>query len=311
MDGAAGEAPPEEGAEAGAPLWRDEEPEVAGDEAADVAEELVIEPEEALVEAAEPAEAAAKEEKESAHEPAPLPVESLDACPNCGSPMRGKEALVCMRCGYDIKHLKVIETETEKEEPAKAAPRKGKAAAARDEADEQRPLTRRGLGGVRFPLALAAIGTTALTIGYLLGFRGLFPPTDVMTTEGEQLPPIAWSARFLELGRFPVLAGIWTLCGLGALFAGSWMFGRPLGDLRVAAARMLGIIVLVFCAQFIPIQDKVLSFAAEAAMSLLAFFLLSMLFFRLKPRDAGTVMAMAIVSFVVLYLGAQLLTWAV
>ena len=306
----AGPAEPEE--PAGAPLGMDEAAEAAPDEAEEAFEDLAIEPEEEAA-ASSPAEAVAepqtgpKAEAEPPREPQPLPVESLDACPNCGSPMREKDALVCLRCGYDLKHLKVIETETE--DRAKAKGRK-KEKAELEEVEERRPLAREGLGGLRLPLVLAVLAAAALIIGYLAGYQGLFPAVGEAAAAAEEAAPIEWARRFTELGKFPVLIGLWTLCAMGALVAGSWLFGRPLGDVGLGAARMLGIIIAAFCVRFLPVQDKVLSFAAEAAAALAVFFLLTMFFFRLRPRDAGTLLGLTLLACIVLYVGAKLMAWA-
>jgi len=42
----------------------------------------------------------------------PPAVAALDVCPNCASPLGGVDIIVCMRCGFDMKSLKVIKTDT-------------------------------------------------------------------------------------------------------------------------------------------------------------------------------------------------------
>jgi len=39
-------------------------------------------------------------------------IKGLDVCPNCASPLGGVDAVVCLRCGFDMKTLKVIKVET-------------------------------------------------------------------------------------------------------------------------------------------------------------------------------------------------------
>ncbi|MCZ6445243.1 MAG: hypothetical protein O6758_03555, partial [Planctomycetota bacterium] len=39
-------------------------------------------------------------------------VKALDTCPNCGASMAATDTLLCLRCGFDLKTLKVIKTVT-------------------------------------------------------------------------------------------------------------------------------------------------------------------------------------------------------
>ena len=39
-------------------------------------------------------------------------VKSLDICPNCGKAMGKARNLICLKCGFDLKTMKVIETKT-------------------------------------------------------------------------------------------------------------------------------------------------------------------------------------------------------
>jgi hypothetical protein len=73
-------------------------------------------------------------------------VRALDVCPNCGSPLGGVDVVVCLRCGFDLKSLKVIETET------------GGTAAPEAEKQEDRVLSEPGTGDYWLPWAMAAIG---------------------------------------------------------------------------------------------------------------------------------------------------------
>ena len=53
-----------------------------------------------------------------------------------------------------------------------------------------------------------------------------------------------------------------------------------------------------------------MTFIAEAGGQLLVFALLCMALFRLKLRDAGTLLALTASAFLVRYVTTQLLTWA-
>ncbi len=57
----------------------------------------------------EPSEVEPREPEPAA--PEPSAIKALDVCPNCGSPLGAVDVVVCMRCGFDLKSLKVIETE--------------------------------------------------------------------------------------------------------------------------------------------------------------------------------------------------------
>src|SRR5687768_17541375 len=81
-------------------------------------------------------------------------VKELDVCPNCGASMRGTDALVCLRCGFDLKTMRVVKTEVgEAVEPVAEAP----------------PLVRPGMGDLWLPAVIAAACGGFLLICYMAG----------------------------------------------------------------------------------------------------------------------------------------------
>ena len=101
-------------------------------------------------------------------EPAPDPpaetshVKALDVCPNCASPLGGVDTIVCLRCGFDMKTLKVIKVKTGETVAPEA-----------DEPEQAEPLCVPGVGGVGIPAVMAGVSLLLLTMGYLSGARGL------------------------------------------------------------------------------------------------------------------------------------------
>jgi hypothetical protein len=228
-------------------------------------------------------------------EPEPSGVQALDVCPNCGSPMRGRDTLVCMRCGFDLKAMKVIETETGQ-------------TTEEEEEERREPLVEEGAGDPWLPAALAIAAAVVLLIGYLAGAAGLFPQVRSALEEGA-LFSASWDARWGGAARFPLLIALWTMCGFGSLVAAAWLFGRPFGNVGLGALRMLAIIAIARCVGFLSFPWRLVEFTAEAIAAAAAFFILSMLLFRLKPRDAATVLVVTIVLFLALYVIARIVTW--
>lgn len=236
------------------------------------------------------------EPQEGTGEVAASGVHALDVCPNCGSPMRGSDTLLCMRCGFDLKSMKVIETKT------------GVTTGEEDEKEQREPLVQDGPGDPWLPLTLAIIGAVILLIGCLAGAGGLFPHLRATLEEGAALV-VTWNERWGAAARFPALIGLWTMCGFGALIAGAWLFGRPIGNVGLGALRMLGIVAIARCAGFIGFSWRVAEFLIESLLAAAMFFILTMLLFRVKPRDAATLLVMTIVLFLALFVIAHLVTW--
>jgi hypothetical protein len=232
----------------------------------------------------------------------PASPHDLDVCPNCGAPMRTGDTLVCMRCGFDLKTMTVVKTKTGEVE-------------AKPEAEPADPLVKRHAMEPWLPISLAGVAALILLIGYLVGATGLFPAVQAeATAEVAGEPPlpvtIGLADRMLGVARFPVRLGLWTLCGLGAVAAAAWVFGRPVGDVALAFWRMLAAVAVARLAGFVDLTSKPLEWFVEAVIQAGAFFLLVMGLFRFRPRNAGTIVGLTIVVFAILYGIARLVTWA-
>jgi hypothetical protein len=221
-------------------------------------------------------------------------IESLDVCPNCGATMTGADSLVCVRCGFDLKTMKAVKTEVGEEAPPE------------EEEEPAEPIAQSGSADPWLPLIAALIAALTIVIGLLAGAPGLF--NQAVNEEGVR-EAVAWSERWLALLRLPVLIGLWTLCGFGGLAFTAYYHHRPIGEIPIAAARLLAICVVARLAGFIDLGPFILEFVLEVIAAIAIAFVLSMLFFRLKPREAGLFVGVTTCSFIGLYLISHLVVW--
>ena len=243
-------------------------------------------------------------------EPLPLeaPVESRDGreaepCPNCGAPLRGDDALLCLRCGFDLKSMKVVQTASHDDDGA------GDGGADDDEVGEEASpasdLVCEGAGNHILPLVLLAISALTMIVGLLIGAQGLYPPL----AAGETVT--RWGDRFEALARYPVTTALWTVCAMGSLLAGAWLFARPFGDARLAFSRVIGIAAVAQTARFLSLPWRWVEVALESVLMAAVFVLLALALFRISLRDAVTLLALTIASFVFLALAASIIAWAI
>ena len=207
-------------------------------------------------------------------------VKSLDICPNCGKSMGKARNLICLNCGFDLKTMKVIETKT------------GETTLEEIEAQDKKPkpVSRRGRGDLWLPGGLAGFSMAVLLIGYAIGAAGLLPVDSVGRIRG----------LFEEMG----LLVIWAACGLGGLYCFARLQERPMGRWQRAAMRIAGITCTMRLATFLDIT-RVLEWPLEAILQIAIAASLSIFFFRIKPRDAGMLIIIAILIFLILYLLAM------
>ena len=219
-------------------------------------------------------------------------VKALDVCPNCGAPMPDAKTLVCLRCGFDLKRLEVIKTstgETEVDDEEDDGPKK------------KPPLTVPGRGGLWMPAVLAAVAVALLLLGYLAGVPNLFPKLEAAPTLAQ---------KFTGLLRAALLIPIWAGCGLGGLFFQSRLLERPVGDLQLAAVRMLGISAAMRLMVFVRVGPAFIAWPLLAIAEAAVFCGLTMVFFGLALRDAATTTLATLISFVVLWIAALAVNWA-
>ncbi len=228
---------------------------------------------------------------ESGEEQEPSSIRALDVCPNCGSPLGGIDAVVCLRCGFDLKTLKVIKVVT------------GEAAAPEAEAEEEEEpelLTEPGRGELWLPGSLAAGALGLLSVCYLAGWGGLFGAEE---TAG-------FGVRVAGLVKMATRTATWTLAGVGGLYVLAHMLTARLGDVKLAATRVLAIVGVVSLAALISIPSQALEWSVQLALQAGGFVGLSMAFFGLNVRDASTLLGVAFMSVVALVLISAAVLWA-
>ena len=212
-------------------------------------------------------------------------VKALDVCPNCGAAMPGADTLVCMRCGFDLKRLKVVETATGEIE-------------AEPEEKEPEPLSPSGRGDLWLPGALAAGSLLLLSIGYLFGSEGLLGPE---ASGGDRV-----SGVIKVLVRTAMVAA----SGLGGLAVLANVGERPLGDLKQAAVRMLGIVSVVTLATFFHAQAAPVEWTIEIILQAGAFMALAVGLYGLNARNAATLLGLTVVTVAAFLLMSWFVVWS-
>ncbi len=237
-------------------------------------------------------------EGEERPDPAASGVHALDVCPNCGSPMRGGDTIVCLECGYDLKTMTVVET-------VSAGP--GSDDADADGEDEADPLAA-AVGPSWLAVALAGAAGAVLVAGCLAGTPGLYRLAEA-AAEGDAPLVIGGPQRIEGLGRLVVSIALWSACGVGGLRTAAWILERPLGDLRRAAASMLAVVSIARLVSFLDLPGPSVELLVEGLGEALVFLGASILLFRLPPRTAAIVLGFTALSFLVLYATAWTVVW--
>lgn len=206
-------------------------------------------------------------------EPAKPGVRELDICPNCGAPMREGNRLVCLRCGFDLKTLQVLKTETGEQVEEED-----------DEEDEPpEPLSLPGRGDYMVPGIMAGLSVLLISIGYFANADGLH-----LQAGNDPLVDPAAVDRFAKWGEYLAYLVLGSMCALASLFIVARLNERPFGDWRLGMVRTVGIIATVWLAKFLNLGDGFFEFSFEWILHGGIFVGLSMFFFRLMPRDAAT-----------------------
>ncbi len=237
---------------------------------------------------------ATEDEPEPKRPETPSDIKALDICPNCGSPLGGVDTVVCLRCGFDFKTLKVIKVET------------GETTVPESEEDEPAaPLSVPGAGDLWLPTAMAAVGLGVLAIGYLAGAPGLF---EAASTPGEET--VGFFQRLRGLVGMLVRTGILTLAGLGGLSVLAHMLETRLGDVKLAAVRMLGISAAVGLLAFFNVESVFFELTIEAVCQAVAFVGLALVLFGLTLRNAATLMGLTVFAMIGLLILSWLVLWS-
>ena len=205
-------------------------------------------------------------------EPPKSSVKALDVCPNCGATMRQGNLLVCLRCGFDLKTLRVLETQTGEEVPEE------------DEDEPPEPLCQPGRGDFLVPGIVAGISVLLISIGYLAGADGLF---NLKTEDGFPIDPDA-AQRFGQWGVYLATLVLGSLCGLAGVFVVSRLNETTFGDWRLGSLRIVAVFATLWLAKFVDLGGGFVELSAEWILHGGIFVGLSMLFFRLTPRDGAT-----------------------
>ena len=218
-------------------------------------------------------------------------IKALDVCPNCASPLGGVDAVVCLRCGFDMKTLKVLKVKTGETAIPDA-----------DEPEQAEPLCVPGAGGVGLPAAMAGVSLVLLALGYLFGARGL------VAVPAEEA--VGFGARVGGLIGMLVRTGGLALAGMGGLSVLAHMLDRRFGDLRLAAVRLLGIFAALGLLRFFNLESLALERTMEAIFQAVIFVGLASVLFRLGIRDAATLMGVTVFSVIILLLVSALVLWS-
>lgn len=233
-----------------------------------------------------------------------VPLEEQFTCPNCNALMPDEDALVCLRCGFDIKSLNVQRTRIEK--PAEVDEDE-------DEADEEElgtetPICQPGRGDLWLPTMVGGLSAALLVAGYLAGAPGLYP--ELRATEPPALPA-GFMDRLTGIVSFTIIIALLTGCGLAGLWMLKMSLSRPLGDVKLAAARIAAIVVAIRLVTFINLgEHRQTEFMAESVLQAALFIGLSIVVFAIKPRTALMLGGFALITYLTIWITARLIVLA-
>jgi len=220
-------------------------------------------------------------------------VHELDVCPSCGASMRGEDQLVCLRCGFDLKTMRPIETQTLEEsvdEPGDDHTQ-----------DSRQALCQPGRGDVWMPGAVAAISALLLIIGCAGGVAGLFPGTDELN----------FGIRLLAVLQLLVRLLVWTGCVLGGLWCTAHLLNQqPLGDLKLAAVRSLAAVSLINLVRFLNLNHDTWELGVELVLQAGLLPPILMALFGINIRDAGWATLLAGAGLLAMVIAPLIVGWS-
>ena len=150
------------------------------------------------------------------------------------------------------------------------------------------------------PAAMAGVSLLLLAIGYLSGSLALLGGTE----------SVGFGTRLIGLLAMVVRTGLFAVAGIGGLAMLAQFRNSKLGDLQLAATRMLGIVAVVGLVSFFRSESVGLERTIEVLGMAVAFVGLAMLLFRFNLRDAASLLGVAVVAALMLLLVSGLVQWA-
>jgi len=221
----------------------------------------------------------------------PADIHELDICPNCGASMHGSDELVCLRCGFDLKTNKVIETRHGSESVDEDDDSEG----------EPAPLSTPGRGELWLPGAVAGVSIVILVIAYAGGVPGFFA--------GAETPN--FGHRLVGIIQLLVRLMVWGGCTLGAL----WMTARiinqqPLGEIRTAALRVLASVAVIQLVRFTGLESDAWETGIELVLQAGLLPLMLLAFFGIGLRDAAVAAVITIGTLLAMVLAPLIVSWS-
>ena len=133
---------------------------------------------------------------------------------------------------------------------------------------------------------------------------------DAAVNLGNSGGPVMEEDRLIGVVKIFARTGVFTLSGLGGLYVLAHMLEAPLGNVKLAAARMLGIFSAAGLLTWFNLSSDVMEWTIEAIGQAVVFVALSMLLFKLSVRDGATLLGITVFAVVGMVLVSSLVIWA-
>jgi hypothetical protein len=200
--------------------------------------------------------------------------------------------------GYELEQTEAKPASTPVPAPKPAAPTPTRTATV----EPPRPLVRGGRYDL--PLLGAGVAAAVFTVACLAGVTSFFPQWSFAGAETD-----VWIRANVAV-RGVLLMAIGTACLVTGLLIVVFLDGRPTGDMRVVAMRCAMIAATALLARAIPFPWEFLKATWDVAGPLAIAFLLLMLVFRLKAKDATTALGASLIVLVILSVASMLVGFA-